>query len=85
MVVALKLVMCVIRNSVKRVTLEYIIAYILVNDLFCVVCSKAFSDMSNLTTHQLTHGGEWPFNCDVCNKGFRQKGHLTKHLCIHTC
>ncbi|KAG1683109.1 Zinc finger protein 420 [Nymphon striatum] len=50
----------------------------------CNVCSKYFSERSNLTGHMRTHTEENPYECDFCDKVFSQKSDLTRHLQIHS-
>ncbi|XP_071442228.1 zinc finger protein 271-like [Hetaerina americana] len=50
----------------------------------CAICSRAFSDKSNLKRHMLLHTGEWLHKCKICSKGFHQKGHLDQHMLTHT-
>lgn len=45
----------------------------------CDICSKAFSDKSNLKYHKLIHSDNKPFSCSVCGRGFVQKRGLRKH------
>lgn len=45
----------------------------------CVVCGKAFSQSSNLITHQRKHNGYRPFSCGLCDKAFQRKVDLRRH------
>ncbi|TDH01675.1 hypothetical protein EPR50_G00182670 [Perca flavescens] len=48
----------------------------------CDLCGKAYSCVSLMKTHRLTHA-EKTFICDVCGKRFFHAGHLTRHKAAH--
>uniref|UniRef100_A0A8C5GYC0 C2H2-type domain-containing protein n=1 Tax=Gouania willdenowi TaxID=441366 RepID=A0A8C5GYC0_GOUWI len=50
----------------------------------CDVCSKCFSQNSDLKKHMRMHTGDKPFKCDICGKCFRDKSGLNLHVRTHT-
>ncbi|XP_078098601.1 uncharacterized protein LOC144511967 isoform X1 [Sander vitreus] len=48
----------------------------------CDICGKAYSSVSLMKTHRMTHA-EKTFICDVCGKRFFHAGHLTRHKAVH--
>ena len=49
----------------------------------CGVCTKAFSNQSNLNSHLARHYDNRPFECDVCNLTFKLKSSLNSHKKRH--
>ncbi|XP_069462837.1 zinc finger protein 595-like [Ambystoma mexicanum] len=50
----------------------------------CEICSRSFSDPSNLRRHKNIHTGQRPYSCEICSKTFRQKSQLDRHRLVHT-
>ncbi|VDO10143.1 unnamed protein product [Rodentolepis nana] len=46
----------------------------------CHVCSRTFTQRSNLQRHALKHVGFKPFRCGVCLQGYYRKDHLMRHM-----
>jgi len=47
----------------------------------CNVCPKSFKQSGHLKEHQMTHSGNFPFNCVECKRGFRRETSLISHRC----
>lgn len=54
------------------------------NSVKCMICFKAFSSFSYLSSHMLLHSGLKPFKCDICNTAFRFKSNLRMHKKKHS-
>ncbi|XP_078510990.1 uncharacterized protein LOC144770385 isoform X2 [Lissotriton helveticus] len=50
----------------------------------CEICSRSFSDPSNLRRHKNIHTGQRPYGCEICGSTFRQKSQLDRHRFVHT-
>ncbi|XP_062334203.1 zinc finger protein 486-like [Osmerus eperlanus] len=50
----------------------------------CTACSRTFTQLSSLTTHELIHTGDKRHSCDICGKRFIIKGYLQQHMRSHT-
>nr|CDS34022.1 zinc finger protein [Hymenolepis microstoma] len=46
----------------------------------CHVCSRTFTQRSNLQRHALKHVGFKPFRCGICLQGYYRKDHLMRHM-----
>ncbi|VDL55296.1 unnamed protein product [Hymenolepis diminuta] len=49
----------------------------------CHVCSRTFTQRSNLQRHALKHVGFKPFQCSICLQGYYRKDHLMRHMEIN--
>ncbi|KAL3877740.1 hypothetical protein ACJMK2_035403 [Sinanodonta woodiana] len=49
----------------------------------CTICSKSFSDLSNLRYHTKLHQDYRPFKCTLCGKEFTRNRELNKHMNAH--
>ncbi|VDO06576.1 unnamed protein product [Rodentolepis nana] len=49
----------------------------------CHVCSRTFTQRSNLQRHALKHVGFKPFQCGICLQGYYRKDHLLKHIKVN--
>lgn len=50
----------------------------------CELCSKVYSDGTDLKRHILIHKGLKPFKCTYCDKTFNDKSNLRCHERVHT-
>lgn len=68
-------------NTLTLKLFSYVHIYLFVGEKphKCVVCGKAFSQSSNLITHQRKHNGYRPFSCGLCDKAFQRKVDLRRH------
>ncbi|VDN98477.1 unnamed protein product [Rodentolepis nana] len=46
----------------------------------CHICSRTFTQRSNLQRHALKHVGFKPFQCALCLQGYYRKDHLMRHM-----
>jgi hypothetical protein len=51
-----------------------------IHDFKCDICTKAFRRSPHLSTHNMTHTGEKPYNCYVCRQIFCQLSNLYTHM-----
>lgn len=56
----------------------------MVGDCVLFLLLDSFNQKGSLNTHQRSHTGEQPFECNVCHKRFSHKGNLTTHVRSHT-
>ena len=50
----------------------------------CDICFTAFSDLSKLRIHMMTHGREKSFECYYCPSDFSEENELIEHTKLHT-
>lgn len=51
--------------------------------IYCEVCKKGFSHISNLRKHKQIHQGI-KFQCDLCDKSFARMEGMKNHRRVHT-
>ena len=51
----------------------------------CSYCGKGHSNKYNCDQHELTHTGDFPFNCDLCGGKFKIKSKFSTHVCPALC
>ena len=45
----------------------------------CNICGKEFTSSRSRNVHELSHSGQFLYNCEHCGKGFNEKSILKKH------
>jgi len=46
----------------------------------CNICGKQFTSSRSRNVHELSHSGEFLYNCEHCNKGFNERSIMLKHI-----
>ncbi|XP_063544131.1 zinc finger and SCAN domain-containing protein 12-like isoform X12 [Cydia strobilella] len=59
---------------------HYKCCHLMIKDIKCNVCQKAFGRESSLTRHMMIHNGDRRHKCDYCGMAFVQKISLKTHL-----